>query len=229
MGKIGIIVAMTSEFNLVNVLLEEKHERHVNGFSFVEGRLDGKEVVLAKSGIGKVCAAVGVSEMIREYSPACIVNTGVAGGIDASLQVMDIVVGGRTVYHDVWCGEGNAYGQIQGLPAFFEADARLLKAALSIGSDVRLLNGLICTGEQFITDRVALNKIKDHFPEGFAVDMESCAMAQVCYLYRVPFLSFRIISDTPGRTDDHSLQYREFWTIAPEKSFEVLRQLIARV
>ncbi|MBD9180319.1 MAG: 5'-methylthioadenosine/adenosylhomocysteine nucleosidase [Odoribacter splanchnicus] len=229
MGKIGIIVAMTSEFNLVNVLLEEKHERHVNGFSFVEGRLDGKEVVLAKSGIGKVCAAVGVSEMIREYSPACIVNTGVAGGIDASLQVMDIVVGGRTVYHDVWCGEGNAYGQIQGLPAFFEADARLLKAALSIGSDVRLLNGLICTGDQFITDRVALNKIKDHFPEGFAVDMESCAMAQVCYLYRVPFLSFRIISDTPGRTDDHSLQYREFWTIAPEKSFEVLRQLIARV
>ncbi len=229
MGKIGIIVAMTSEFNLVNVLLEEKHERHVNDFSFVEGRLDGKEVVLAKSGIGKVCAAVGVSEMIREYSPACIVNTGVAGGIDASLQVMDIVVGGRTVYHDVWCGEGNAYGQIQGLPAFFEADARLLKAALSIGSDVRLLNGLICTGDQFITDRVALNKIKDHFPEGFAVDMESCAMAQVCYLYRVPFLSFRIISDTPGRTDDHSLQYREFWTIAPEKSFEVLRQLIARV
>lgn len=229
MGKIGIIVAMTSEFNLVNVLLEEKHERHVNGFSFVEGRLDGKEVVLAKSGIGKVCAAVGVSEMIREYSPACIVNTGVAGGIDVSLQVMDIVVGGRTVYHDVWCGEGNAYGQIQGLPAFFEADARLLKAALSIGSDVRLLNGLICTGDQFITDRVALNKIKDHFPEGFAVDMESCAMAQVCYLYRVPFLSFRIISDTPGRTDDHSLQYREFWTIAPEKSFEVLRQLIARV
>lgn len=229
MGKIGIIVAMTSEFNLVNVLLEEKHERHVNGFSFVEGRLDGKEVVLAKSGIGKVCAAVGVSEMIREYSPACIVNTGVAGGIDASLQVMDIVVGGRTVYHDVWCGEGNAYGQIQGLPAFFEADARLLKAALSIESDVRLLNGLICTGDQFITDRVALNKIKDHFPEGFAVDMESCAMAQVCYLYRVPFLSFRIISDTPGRTDDHSLQYREFWTIAPEKSFEVLRQLIARV
>lgn len=229
MGKIGIIVAMTSEFNLVNVLLEEKHERHVNGFSFVEGRLDGKEVVLAKSGIGKVCAAVGVSEMIREYSPACIVNTGVAGGIDASLQVMDIVVGGRTVYHDVWCGEGNAYGQIQGLPAFFEADVRLLRAALSIGSDVRLLNGLICTGDQFITDRVALNKIKDHFPEGFAVDMESCAMAQVCYLYRVPFLSFRIISDTPGRTDDHSLQYREFWTIAPEKSFEVLRQLIARV
>ena len=229
MGRIGIIVAMTSEFNLVNVLLEEKHERNVNGFSFVEGRLDGKEVVLAKSGIGKVCAAVGVSEMIREYSPACIINTGVAGGIDASLQVMDIVVGGRTVYHDVWCGEGNAYGQVQGLPAFFEADDRLLKAALSIGSDVRLLNGLICTGDRFITDRVALNKIKDRFPEGLAVDMESCAMAQVCYLYRVPFLSFRIISDTPGRTDDHSLQYREFWTIAPEKSFEVLRLLIDRV
>ena len=229
MGKIGIIVAMTTEFNLVNALLEERLERNVNGFSFVEGKLDGKEVVLAKSGIGKVCAAVGISEMIRAYSPVRIVNTGVAGGIDRSLQVMDIVVGDRTVYHDVWCGEGNAYGQVQGMPAFFEADGRMLQAARSVQSDVRLLEGLICTGDRFITDREALDKIKADFPEGFAVDMESCAMAQVCYLYQVPFLSFRIISDTPGRTDDHSLQYREFWTMAPEKSFEVLRQLIAGI
>ncbi len=229
MGKIGIIVAMTSEFNLVNALLEERLERNVNGFSFVEGKLDGKEMVLAKSGIGKVCAAVGISEMIRAYNPVCIVNTGVAGGIDRSLQVMDIVVGNRTVYHDVWCGEGNAYGQVQGMPAFFEADGRMLQAARSVRSDVRLLEGLICTGDRFITDREALDKIKADFPEGFAVDMESCAMAQVCYLYQVPFLSFRIISDTPGRTDDHSLQYREFWTMAPEKSFEVLRQLIAGI
>lgn len=229
MGKIGIVVAMTSEFELVNALLEDKQERKVNGCSFVEGKIDGKEVVIARSGIGKVCAAVGVTEMIRAYRPECIVNTGVAGGIDASLQVMDIVVGSRTVYHDVWCGEGNAYGQVQGMPPFFEADGRLLQAALSVESDVRLVEGLICTGDRFITDRVALEQIKDYFPEGFAVDMESCAMAQVCYIYNVPFLSFRIISDTPGRTDDHSMQYREFWTIAPEKSFAVLRQMIARI
>lgn len=229
MGKIGIIVAMTNEFNLVNALLEEKQEREVNGFSFVEGRLDGKEVVLTKSGIGKVCAAVGVSEMIRIYAPRCIINTGVAGGIDASLRVMDVVVGERTVYHDVWCGEGNAYGQVQGMPAFFEADSCLLQAALSVECDVRLWDGLVCTGDQFITDRVTLNKIKENFPEGLAVDMESCAMAQVCYLYHIPFISFRIISDTPGQTDNHTLQYREFWIIAPEKSFKVLRQLIAKI
>lgn len=229
MGKIGIIVAMTNEFDLVNALLEERQEREVNGYLFVEGRLDGKDVVLAKSGIGKVCAAVGIVEMIREYNPVCVVNTGVAGGIDVSLQVTDIVVGERTVYHDVWCGEGNAYGQVQGMPAFFKADDRLLQAALSLKSNVRILKGLICTGDRFITDRTALEQIKGDFPEGLAVDMESCAMAQVCYIYHVPFLSFRIISDTPGRTDDHSLQYREFWTIAPEKSFEVLRQLIAGI
>lgn len=229
MGKIGIMVAMTSEFNLVNALLEEKQEKQVNGFSFVEGKLDGKEVVLAKSGIGKVCAAVGISEMIRIYKPECIINTGVAGGIDASLQVTDIVVGSRTVYHDVWCGEGNVYGQVQGMPPFFEADDRLLQAALSIESEVRILEGMICTGDRFITDHTALEQIKACFPDGFAVDMESCAMAQVCYIYNIPFLSFRIISDTPGRTNDHSLQYREFWTIAPEKSFEVLRQMITRI
>lgn len=229
MSKIGIIVAMVSEFNLVDALLEDKQERNVNGFSFTEGKLDGKDVVLTKSGIGKVCAAVGISEMIREYNLVCVINTGVAGGIDALLQVMDIVVGERTVYHDVWCGEENALGQVQGMPAFFEGDSRLVQAALSIESDVRILGGLICTGDQFITNRAALEQIKDNFPEGYAVDMESAAMAQVCYLYHIPFLSFRIISDTPGRTDDHTLQYREFWTIAPEKSFEVLRQLIAKV
>lgn len=226
MGKIGIIVAMDVEFQRVDALLEDKTERWVNGFAFVEGRLGDKQIILARSGIGKVCAAVGVSEMIRAFAPECIVNTGVAGGIDDSLCVMDIVVGKETVYHDVWCGEGNAYGQIQGMPAVFPADARLLSAAMSVGSDVRIVCGQICTGDKFITDREVLDSIKYGFPQGLAVDMESAAMAQVCYIYGVPFLSFRIISDTPGKTENHALQYQNFWTTAPEKSFEVLKQLI---
>lgn len=227
MDRIGIIVAMGVEFDRVSALLEGREERQVNGCTFVEGRMGGKDIVLARSGIGKVCAAVGVTEMIREYRPSCIINTGVAGGIDTSLRVMDVVVGEHVVYHDVWCGEGNAYGQVQGMPAWFAADARLLEAALSIRSDVRIRGGLICTGDKFITDRAVLDGIKSAFPEGLAVDMESGAMAQVCYMYGVPFLSFRIISDTPGNTSDHAAQYRDFWTIAPEKSFEVLRQLVA--
>ena len=104
MKKIGIIVAMTQEYGLVKSLLSGGKERLLRGIPFTEGRMGEVEVVLAKSGIGKVCAAVGTIEMIREYAPDVIVNTGVAGGIDPLTRVMDIVIGENMVYHDVWCG-----------------------------------------------------------------------------------------------------------------------------
>lgn len=104
-------MAMTSEYGLVKSLLEQTKEEPVRGLLFTEGHIGDVEVVLAKCGIGKVCAAVGTMEMIQRYAPDIIVNTGVAGGIDPLTQVMDIVVGENMVYHDVWCGDGNEYGQ----------------------------------------------------------------------------------------------------------------------
>ena len=189
MRRIGIIVAMTSEYGLVKSLLEQTKDEFVHGLLFTEGRIGNVEVILAKSGIGKVCAAVGAMEMIQRYAPDVIVNTGVAGGIDPLTQVMDIVVGENMVYHDVWCGEGNEYGQVQGLPARFVSDKELCKLALSVAHDGHVYGGLICSGDKFITDKEELTEIKKRFPEGMAVDMESCAIAQVCYMCGVPFLS----------------------------------------
>lgn len=225
---IGIIVAMSVEFRLVEALLEEKKEQTFGGLRFVEGTVQGRKVVLMQAGIGKVCAAVGTVEMIHRYAPECILNTGVAGGIDARLRVMDIVVGKEVVYHDVWCGEGNEVGQVQGMPARYPADPKLYDAALAASSDVALCGGVICSGDQFITNREALDGIKKNFPDGLAVDMESGAIAQVCHIYGVPFLSCRIISDTPGQVENHALQYQDFWTAAPGKSFEVLKQILMR-
>lgn len=219
---------MSSEFELVKAMLQHGVESRIGVTDFVEGKVAGKSVVLAKSGIGKVCSAVGVVEMINAFHPDYIINTGVAGGIDVKTQVMDIVVGKTMVYHDVWCGEGNEYGQIQGLPARFPADDKLCCAALAVKSDVNIYGGLICSGDKFITGRKELDAIKADFPEGLAVDMESCSMAQVCFMYGVPFLSLRIISDTPG-VKDHTQQYKDFWITAPEKSFEVIRQLIEMI
>lgn len=226
MKKIGIIVAMSAEYQLVEALLEKRKETESCGLRFTGGRLGDKEIVLAQSGIGKVCAAVGVREMIGGFCPDAILNTGVAGGIDVSLQVMDIVVGKEVVYHDVWCGEGNEYGQVQGMPARFSADSVMYEAALQAKGEVQVKSGLICSGDRFITDSQELTEIKKHFPEGLAVDMESGAMAQVCHMYQIPFLSLRVISDTPGNTEDHAAQYRNFWTEAPMRSFEMLKQLI---
>ena len=224
--KIGIIVAMGGEFRLVEALLSGKNEQEIRGARYVTGQLGEKEIVLTQCGIGKVCAAVGTVEMIRHFSPDYILNTGVAGGIDARLRVMDMVVGKEVVYHDVWCGTGNEMGQVQGMPARYKADRKLLSAALSVTSDIALCEGLICSGDRFITDRVALEGIKENFPEGLAVDMESCAVAQSCYLRGVPFLSLRIISDTPGNTDNHAAQYENFWSQAPEKSAAVICDLL---
>lgn len=222
----GIIVAMSAEFRLVEALLTEKKEQLIHGFRFLQGKAGDATVVLMQAGIGKVCAAVGAVEMLNHFAPDCIINTGVAGGIDKRLRVMDIVVGKEVAYHDVWCGEGNEVGQVQGLPARYQGSPALYEKAIAVNSDVALWGGLICSGDQFITDRKALEEIKNKFPDGLAVDMESGAIAQVCHLYGVPFLSCRIISDTPGQVENHALQYRDFWSAAPEKSFEVLKQLI---
>ena len=218
-------MAMTSEYGLVKSLLEQTKEEPVRGLLFTEGRIGNVEVILVKSGIGKVCAAVGTMEMIQRYTPDIIVNTGVAGGIDPLTEVMDIVVGENMVYHDVWCGEGNEYGQVQGLPARFVSDKELCKLALSVAHDGNVYGGLICSGDKFITDKEELTEIKKRFPEGMAVDMESCAIAQVCYMCGVPFLSYRIISDTPG-VKDHYKQYLNFWEEAPKRSFEMIKVLI---
>lgn len=218
---IGIISAMDSEHRQLVERLQDKKTLGEGSFRYVEGMLGANRVILTQCGIGKVSAAVGTSELIRRFSPDCVVSTGVAGGIDACLRVTDVVVSERLVYHDVWCGDGNEYGQVQGFPPVYEGCSPLLRHALSLndaGLESRIHSGLICTGDRFITNRAELDAIKQRFPDGLAVDMESAAIAQTCWLYATPFLSFRIVSDTPG-VDDHASQYADFWGTMAERSF----------
>ena len=222
--KIGVISAMDVEHARLVSFLTNTREVRTDISVYTEGRLGANEIVSVRSGIGKVNAAVGASELIRHFAPDCIISSGVAGGIDASVRVMDVVVGAEMVYHDVWCGDGNEYGQVQGLPAVYGAAPELLKHALALdvsASGSRLRGGLICTGDYFVSQRTMLEAIKARFPRGLAVDMESAAIAQTCYLYGVPFLSFRIISDTVG-VENHSEQYAHFWGSMAERSFHTV-------
>ena len=106
--KIGIITAMSSEHKQVAQLLENKKEYKEGIFAYTEGNIRNNEIILTQCGIGKVNAAAGAVELIRTFHPDCIISTGVAGGIDTCLKVMDVVASSQIVYHDVWCGEGNA-------------------------------------------------------------------------------------------------------------------------
>lgn len=230
--KIGVLTAMTSEYEQLARLLNNAASCERGGIEYLTGVLAGNEIVLRQCGIGKVNAAVGSSELIRSFSPDAVVSTGVAGGIDSCLGVMDVVVSSSIVYHDVWCGMGCEYGQVQGMPAVFPAADKLWQCAVSLNSDpensTRIHAGLICTGDQFITDRAELDKIKGNFPAGLAVDMESAAIAQTCHIYGVPFVSFRIISDTPG-VDNHIEQYENFWGEMANRSFDVTRKFLSNL
>ena len=229
MKKIAIIVAMQSEFELVSHILENAVESEIEGAKCMLGMLYGKEIILLKSGIGKVNAAMQVTSLIAKMQPNYIINSGVAGGIGEGMHQGDIVVGAEACYHDVWCG-GGAWGQVQGFPLKFVADSHLLNAAKEVANDnSQLIFGLICTGDQFISDLATLQGIKKNFPDGKAVDMESAAIAQVCYAKQVPFMSLRIVSDTPGMEPDNTTQYLDFFAEAPKKTFAVLQQLIEKI
>ena len=223
--KIGIITAMSSEHKQVAQLLNNKKEHTEGIYSYTEGCIGNNTIILTQCGIGKVNAAAGTVELIRGFQPDCIISTGVAGGIDKCLKVMDVVASKQIVYHDVWCGEGNAYGQVQGLPTYFKGNGTLFDCAMSLDTDTAIHGGLICSGDKFITDRKELDEIKRNFPEGLAVDMESGAIAQVCYIYKVPFISFRIISDTPG-AENHWEQYTNFWGEMADRSFGVTKAFL---
>lgn len=219
--KIGIIIAMDVEYRKMLEVLGGQPQ----------GRIGGNDIVLWQCGIGKVNASVGTMRLLQEHHPDCILSTGLAGGIDPALNVMDVVVGSQTVYHDVWCGMGNQYGQVQGLPARFDADPMLLRCASAIAEshELAVKEGLICTGDQFITDKSPLQQIKSRFPDGLACEMESAAIAHTCYLQQVPFISIRVISDTPGNTDNHQQQWDTFLASMSERSFLFMQRFLAEI
>ena len=218
--KIGIIVAMDKELRQLQTLFNDDR------------------VLVSKCGIGKVNAALGAQRMINEFHPDVIVSSGCAGGNGDDIHIQDIVVSKELAYHDVYCGTAidntTQYGQVQGLPVRFQADPFLLEKATSLS----LLNtnqqpltvhpGLIVTGDWFVDTKEKMRSIISLFPEAKAVDMESAAIAQACYLNNVPFISFRVISDMPLYDTDAS-QYHNFWDNIADNSFLVTRTFIEQI
>ena len=216
--KTGIIVAMDKELRQLQQLFSSS------------------DVLVQKCGIGKVNAALGAQRMINEFHPDCIISSGCAGGNGDDINIQDVIVSNELCYHDVYCGTAidncTQYGQVQGLPARYPADPYLLSKAQQMHSSLliprssfQIHSGLIVTGDWFVDSREKMRDIISHFPDAKAVDMESCAIAQTCYLNHVPFISFRVISDIPLRDTDAS-QYHNFWDTIAENSFQVTRTFV---
>ena len=216
--KTGIIVAMDKELRQLQQLFSSS------------------DVLVQKCGIGKVNAALGAQRMINEFHPDCIISSGCAGGNGDDINIQDVIVSNELCYHDVYCGTAidncTQYGQVQGLPARYPADPYLLSKAQQMHSSLliprssfQVHSGLIVTGDWFVDSREKMRDIISHFPDAKAVDMESCAIAQTCYLNHVPFISFRVISDIPLRDTDAS-QYHNFWDPIAENSFQVTHTFV---
>lgn len=224
--KIGIIVAMHKELELLLPLLQNSEESRMGGCEFHRGKVGRHDVIAMQCGIGKVNAAIGTLTLVNSFLPDFVINSGVAGGADQSISVMDVVAGARVAYHDVWCGPESELGQVQGLPLYFEGAKRLLDL---VPNREGIHKGLICSGDQFIDTLGAVSRIKGNFPEALAVDMESGAIAQVCHLNKVPFLALRVISDSPGASHDNTRQYLDFWADAPQETFNLVKDIITRL
>jgi adenosylhomocysteine nucleosidase len=212
--RIAIIGAMEEEVALLRENITNPQTETIAGCEYTSGTMKEKEVILLRSGIGKVNAAMSTAVLLQHFKPDAIINTGSAGGFDPSLNVGDVVISTEVRHHDVdVTAFGYEYGQVPQLPAAFTADERMMTAAVEsvreLG-DAQVVSGLIATGDSFMNDPVRVEAIRDKFTGLQAVEMEAAAIAQVAHQFNVPFVIIRSLSDIAGKESDVSFeQYLE--------------------
>ncbi|MBL4816511.1 5'-methylthioadenosine/S-adenosylhomocysteine nucleosidase [Shewanella sp.] len=197
--KIGIIGAMEPEVVHLIAAMSSTESQTIAGIEFIAGTLDGTEVIVTRSGIGKVAASIATTLLIEKYAPDAVINTGSAGGFVDELAIGDIVISTEVRHHDVdVTAFGYEIGQMASQPAAFVADEKLMLAAnkaVASLDDVKAIQGLICTGDSFICDPERTKIMLSHFPTMAACEMEGAAIAQVCHQFKVPFVVIRSLSD----------------------------------
>ncbi|MGD6847128.1 5'-methylthioadenosine/S-adenosylhomocysteine nucleosidase [Rossellomorea aquimaris] len=212
--KIAIIGAMEEEVALLRENISNPKVETIAGCEYTSGTMKDKDVILLRSGIGKVNAAMSTAVLLQHFKPDCIINTGSAGGFDPSLDVGDVVISTEVRHHDVdVTAFGYEYGQVPQLPAAFTADEKLMQTAIDsvreLG-DAQVVSGLIATGDSFMNDPKRVEAICDKFTGLQAVEMEAAAIAQVAHQFNVPFVIIRSLSDIAGKESDVSFeQYLE--------------------
>lgn len=225
---IGIIAAMNVEMESLRSYMTNITTETVSGVTFVRGTLEGKEVVTAVCGIGKVFAALCAQTMILRYAPECIINTGVAGTLTDMLDIGSIAVSSAVVQHDMDTSPiGDPIGLISGInmieiPADKDLGARLSACAEEM--NVKTVTGVIASGDQFVASGERKAFITEHF-SAIACEMEGAAIGQVCYVNSVPFCILRAISDSADGSSH--MDYPVFVQMAAEQSVKLLRRFLA--
>ncbi|NWA60236.1 5'-methylthioadenosine/S-adenosylhomocysteine nucleosidase [Pantoea sp. B9002] len=228
--KVGIIGAMEQEVTLLRDKIENRQTLALAGCEIYTGTLNGVEVALLKSGIGKVAAALGTTLLLQLCKPDVVINTGSAGGLAPTLKVGDIVVSDEVRYHDVdVTAFGYEPGQMASCPAAFVADDKLIAAAELVIKqlDLNAVRGLVVSGDAFINGAAPLERIRTTFPQAIAVEMEATAIGHVCHQFKVPFVVVRAISDVADQ--ESHLSFDEFLSVAAKQSSLMVENLLVQL
>ena len=224
---VGIIGAMNIEVDGLKALISNPKEETFGKITFVSGKMFGHDVVVAKSGVGKVFSAICAQTMILKYSPVCIINSGIAGALNKSLGVLDAVIADKVVQYDVdLTPVGCDLGCLPEIhKVFLECDEnirdRLFDAASCIAE--RAITGIVATGDSFVASSEKNEQLRTLFGAD-ACEMEGGSIGQVCFSNDVPFGILRTISD--GGNEDARLSYERFEELAAKQAIAIIGAFI---
>ena len=231
--RVGIIGAMDSEVSLIADAISQKETVSVGGRDYICGKYHDHEIILVKSGIGKVCAATAAAALCDHFKADAVINSGCAGGIGEGLKIGDIVLSTGLAYHDVDLKIfGYKVGQLPSYEQYFNADHALIAKAEAVAARLKkesnfapdVFTGVVLTGDQFISQKQKCLDMKNDFPEAQVTEMEGAAVGQVCTDYKVPFLVIRSVSDTAQGESPEI--FEEFVQLAADNSARLLLSLI---
>lgn len=229
--KIGIIGAMDVEVAELIESMENIKKEIISSITFYEGILQGKNVVVAKCGVGKVHAAVCAQTMILKFKPDSIINTGVAGSLNSELDIADLVISDNVVQHDMdTSGLGDPVGLISGvnlinIPCPKDLVEKIEKSARTI-EGTNVIVGTIASGDQFICNQDKKEYIVNNF-NALCAEMEGAAIGHVCYLNKVDFCIVRAISDKADGSAH--MDFPTFTKIAAKKSTQLINTFLKSI
>lgn len=200
MNTIGIIGAMEEEVAILKEKMSEVTVLEKAGMEFFKGILGGQQVVIVRSGIGKVNAGICTQILADVFQVNAVINTGIAGSLKAEINIGDIVLSTDTMQHDVDAREfGYEIGQVPRMDTrTFSADDRLRETALQVcrkvNPEIQVFEGRVASGDQFVADKETKEKIIAN-TQAYCTEMEGAAIGQAAYLNGIPYLVIRAISD----------------------------------
>ena len=226
--KIGIIGAMDEEVAELTAMMSNKTYQKIGVHEFFIGNIENQSVVVSRSGIGKVCAAITATLLIERFSVCSIINTGIAGAVSKKLNIGDVVFSTAAAYHDYDLTVFNyKKGQVPMFEQYFKADEGLLYKARRVMKELPSIHaheGVVLSGDQFIADKAKTRAMIDTFPEALVTEMEGAAIAHVCTDLKVPFLVIRSVSDMAD--DDSPKASVDFMDLAAHNSVQIVCALL---